>query len=95
MKAPPCDFTKNIGKIKMLSVECRSLLKREEIIIGLKEYFGRDLGLELTGEKPGCLTFEGGGGFVTATLCEEKEKTKIDIVTREWVQQVRAFISRL
>lgn len=49
MKAPPCDFTKNIGKIKMLSVECRSLLKPEEIIIRLKEYFGRDLGLELTG----------------------------------------------
>jgi hypothetical protein len=95
VKAPPCDFIKNIGKIKMLSVEYRSRLKPEEIIIRLKDYFGRGLGLELTDEKPGCLTFEGGGGFVTATLCEEKNRTKLDIMTREWERQVQEFISRL
>ncbi len=83
------------GKVKMLSVEYRSDLKSEEIIKRLKEYFGRDLGLKLTEEKPGCLTFVGGGGFVTASLCEEKKKTKIELVTREWVQKVREFISRL
>lgn len=95
MKGPPCDFIKNIGKLKMLSMEYRSSLKPEEIVVRLKGYFGRDLGLALTEEKPGCLTFEGGGGFVTATLCEEKKKTKVDIITREWGQQVREFISRL
>jgi hypothetical protein len=95
VKVPPCEFIKNIGKIKMLSMEYRSRLKPEEVITRLKEYFGRDLGLALAEEKPGCLTFEGGGGFVTATLCEENKKTKIEIVTREWGPQVQAFISRL
>jgi hypothetical protein len=83
------------GKIKMLSVEYRSHLKPEEIIERLKEYFRRDLGLKLTDEKSGCLTFEGGGGFVTVSLCEEKKKTKVEIVTREWDQKVREFVSRL
>jgi hypothetical protein len=83
------------GKVKMLSVEYRSSLEPEEIIQRLKVYFGRDLGLELTEEKPGCLTFEGGGGFVTASLREEKQKTKVEIVTRQWDQKVRDFVSRL
>ncbi len=95
MKAPPCDFIKNIGKIKMLSVEYRSGLEPEEVVRRLKDYFGRELGLRLTDEKPGCLTFEGGGGFVSASLCREKGKTRIEIVTREWDQKVRAFLSRL
>ena len=83
------------GKVKMLSVEYRSGLKPEEITKRLKEYFRRDLGLELTEEKPGCLTFEGGGGFVTASLHEEKQKTKVEIVTRQWDQKVREFVSHL
>lgn len=95
MKASSCDFIKNIGKIKTLSMECRSSLKPEEIVKRLKAYFERDLGLELTEEKPGCLTFEGGGGFVTASICEDKKKTKVQIVTREWTQKVREFVSRL
>ena len=95
MKAPPCRFDQMLEKMKMLSVEYRSDLKPEEIIERLKEYFGKDLGLKLTDEKPGCLTFEGGGGFVTASLREEKKKTKVEIVTREWVQKVREFVSRL
>lgn len=95
MKAPPCDFIKNIGKIKMLSVEYRSGLEPEEVDRRLRDYFGKELGLRLVEEKPGCLTFEGGGGFVTATFCEVKGKTRIEIVTRQWDQKVRAFLSRL
>ncbi|HOX93470.1 MAG TPA: hypothetical protein PKV09_01620 [Syntrophales bacterium] len=95
MKAPPCRFDRMLGKMKMLSVEFRSDLKPEEIVERLKAYFERDLGLDVTEEKPGCLTFEGGGGFVTASICEDKKKTKVRIVTREWAQKVRDFVSRL
>jgi len=94
MKAPPCRFDRMLGKMKMLSVEFRSDLKPEEIVERLKAYFERDLGLDVTEEKPGCLTFEG-GGFVTASICEDKKKTKVRIVTREWAQKVRDFVSRL
>lgn len=95
MKAPPCRFDRMLEKMKMLSVEYRSDLKPEEIVKRLKGYFGRDLGLELTEERPGSLTFKGGGGFVTAEIREDKQKTKVQIVTREWSQKVREFVSRL
>ena len=95
MKAPPCDFAKNIGKMKMLSMEFRTSLPPEETRRRLKDYFGGDLGLKTVDDSPGCLTFEGGGGRVTATLCREGDRTKLGLVTSEWAYHVKEFVSRL
>jgi len=46
-------------------------------------------------ENPQCITFQGGGGYITATLCEEKGKTRVDLVTQEWDYQVKQFASKL
>jgi len=49
----------------------------------------------LTEETPQCLTFEGGGGFVTVTISSEKGYTEVDLVTQEWDYQVKRFASDL
>ncbi len=80
----------------MLNLEIKTKLSLEETVQQLKKFFGKGgLGLEVTGETPQCLKFEGGGGHVTATLCQEEEKTRITLVTQEWDYQVKKFASGL
>jgi hypothetical protein len=80
----------------MTNLDVRTKLKREEILDRLKTFFGKGgLGLEITEENPQCLTFEGAGGYVTATLCSEEDKTRINLVTQEWDFQVKRFASGL
>jgi hypothetical protein len=80
----------------MINLEVRTRLTPEEIARSLKKFFGeKGLGLKLTEEGPQCFTFEGGGGYVTATLCSDKGKTRIDLVSQEWDNQVRQFAASL
>jgi hypothetical protein len=80
----------------MLNLEVRTKLKPEEVIEKLKNFFGKGgLGLDITDETPQCLTFEGGGGHISATLCPEEGKTRINLVTQEWDHQVKKFSSGL
>jgi hypothetical protein len=80
----------------MINLDVKTKLKQEEIIDRLKGFFGKGgLGLEITEETPLCLTFEGGGGYVTATLCSEENKIRINLVTQEWDSQVKRFASGL
>jgi len=80
----------------MLNLEVRTKLTGEKIIEELKKFFGKGgLGLDLTEEGPQCLTFEGGGGHVTATFCPEEERTRVNLVTQEWDYQVKQFVSSL
>ncbi len=80
----------------MINLDVKTKLKQEEIFDRLKKFFGKGgLGLEITEETPQCLTFEGGGGYVTATLCSEEDKTRINLVTQEWDFQVKQFASGL
>ncbi len=80
----------------MINLEVKTKLKQEEILDRLKRFFGKGgLGLEITEENPQCLTFEGGGGYVTATLCSEENKTRINLVSQEWDFQVKQFASGL
>ena len=80
----------------MLNLEVKTKLKGEEVIEELKKFFGKGgLGLDLTEEGPQCLTFEGGGGHVTATFCPEEGKTRVNLVAQEWDYQVKEFASSL
>jgi hypothetical protein len=76
----------------MINLEVKTKLSQEEVVKRLKKFFGKGgLGLDITEESPQCLNFEGGGGYVTATLCLEEGKTRIDLVTQEWDHQVKEF----
>jgi len=80
----------------MLNLDVKTKLNQEEVIQRLKNFFGKGgLGLDITEEAPQCLTFEGGGGHVTATLCPEESKIRINLVTQEWENQVKKFASDL
>jgi hypothetical protein len=80
----------------MLRLECRSKLSPEEVIEELKRFFAEGgLGLSLKEATPGCVTFEGGGGYITASLCQEGRETRLDMVTQEWDYHVKQFVSRL
>jgi hypothetical protein len=80
----------------MLNLEVKTKLSQEEAVQQLKKYFGKGgLGLDVTEEASQCLTFTGGGGHVTATLCPEQGKTRITLVTQEWDYQVKKFVSGL
>lgn len=78
----------------MLNLKCKTKLSQEDVIKQTKRFFGEGgLGLKVTEETPQCLTFEGGGGFVTVTVCSEKGQTQVDLVTQEWDYQVKRFAS--
>ena len=80
----------------MLNLEVRTKLSQEEVIQQSKKFFGKGgLGLDIAEETPQCLTFQGGGGYVTATLCSEGDKTRINLVTQEWDYQVKKFAAGL
>jgi hypothetical protein len=80
----------------MLNLDVKTKLNQEEVIQRLKKFFGKGgLGLDITEEAAQCLTFEGGGGHVTATVCQEEGKIRINLVTQEWENQVKKFASNL
>lgn len=80
----------------MLNMETTSRQIPERVAAALKEYFGAGgLGLETTRDTPGCLTFEGGGGYVQATLCADRHLTRLGLETREWEIAVQRFMSEL
>lgn len=78
----------------MLNLKCKTKLSQEDVVKQTKRFFGEGgLGLKLTEETPQCLTFEGGGGFVTVTACPEEGQTRVALVTQEWDYQVKRFAS--
>jgi hypothetical protein len=80
----------------MLNLEVRTKLSQEETIQQLKKFFGKEeMGLGIAEETLQCFTFKGGGGRVTAAICPEEGKTRINLVTQEWDYQVKKFASSL
>ncbi len=76
----------------MLSLERKTKLSQEDIVKRTKRFFGEGgLGLKLIEETSQCLTFEGGGGFVTVTLCPEGEEIRVDLVSQEWDYHAKRF----
>ena len=85
-----------VEELRMMRLEHRSELSREQVLQQLKHNFGEGgLGLELKEQTATCVTFEGGGGYITASVCEDKGGTRVDIVSQEWDYHVKNFISNL
>jgi len=80
----------------MLNMEIKTKLSVPEVCLRLKSFFGKGgLGLRITEETPSCLSFEGGGGYVNATVCKEENQTKINLLSMEWEIQVKNFSASL
>ncbi|MBW2051145.1 MAG: hypothetical protein JRF41_10315 [Deltaproteobacteria bacterium] len=80
----------------MINLEVKTKLSHDELRSRLKSFFGKGgLGLETTDDAQDCLSFEGGGGFVKATICQEDGKIRLELQTQEWEIQVKKFASSL
>jgi hypothetical protein len=65
----------------------------EEVIRKAVGYFGEEgLGLSVGTEDLCCVTFEGGGGYVSVAASQEEGKTTVELETREWDNQVKKFM---
>ena len=80
----------------MLNISGKTSLSEDDIRRRLRGFFGeKGLKLELSEDNSDCMTFTGGGGYVTATICPEEGENRVDIVTQEWEYHVKEFISGL
>lgn len=80
----------------MINMEGKTKISPEEAVARLKKFFGKGgEGLDLTEENGQCLTFSGGGGYITATVCREEDKTRISLISQEWEYQVKEFMKTL
>ncbi|OGP62810.1 MAG: hypothetical protein A2170_09720 [Deltaproteobacteria bacterium RBG_13_53_10] len=81
---------------RMIRIEGKTKLSESEVIDRIRRFFGKGgLGLELGEEDDRCLHFEGGGGYVTATVCLEEGGSRVELVTQEWEVQAKRFVSEL
>ena len=81
----------------MIVLEKITSEKRENLIRKAKSFFGSGgIGLDISSEGNCCITFTGGGGYVTVTVKEDQaEKSRIEVETREWDYQAKKFLEIL
>jgi len=80
----------------MLNVSGKTNLSPEKIEQKIMTFFGaKGLNLDLVKKEPDHMAFEGGGGYVDITICEEDKQNRVDIVTQEWEYHVKNFLAEL
>jgi len=80
----------------MIRLEVETKNPSEKAMQHLKAFFGSGgLGLDIVEETEGQIRFEGGGGYVGAVVCSAGKKSRIELVSREWEQQVKKFAAEV
>jgi len=80
----------------MLRIFKQTDLTSEQILERAAGFFGPDgHGLDEKERGSCCVSFEGGGGFVTVTVSEQAGRRSVEIETREHEYQVKQFLRGL
>jgi hypothetical protein len=80
----------------MLKISTKSKHSPEEVIKRAVKYFGPGgYGLKVNDEGNCCANFEGGGGGVRVSASAEKKGSTVDVESREWDYQAKAFIDKV
>ena len=81
----------------MINLGSETKLTPQQILERAIAYFGKGgLGLEMREDAPGCLTFSGGGGYVSVTVTTSQErKTEVSVVAQEWEQDAKSFLAKI
>jgi hypothetical protein len=71
-------------------------LKPADIIDRASDYFGEGgEALEEKERNPCCISFEGGGGYVSISISDEEKHRMVDVETREFEYQAKRFLETL
>jgi len=80
----------------MLKIAKQTGLVPEEVIDRASKFFGQGgEGLEETERNPCCISFEGGGGYVSISIYDEEKHRMVDVETREFEYQAKQFLVTL
>jgi hypothetical protein len=78
-----------------ISLETKSKLSPEKVILRAEAYFGDEYGLEVTERSECCIRLEGGGGYVSISVEPEGNLTKVDLEGREWTFELERFMASI
>ena len=73
----------------------KTKLSLEDVMAKANAFFAGQLGLEVTEPEPCCVSFLGGGGYVTVRVSNERKPTEVELETREWDHHVRQFMHEI
>jgi len=80
----------------MLHITKGTALSSEDVVKRASDFFGsKGLGLEEKERNSCCITFEGGGGYVSVTVGKAGNKRDVDVESREWEYQVKKFLETI
>jgi len=80
----------------MIKIAKQIELDSEEIIAQASKFFGKDgEELEEIERNPCCISFEGGGGYVSILISDEDKRRMVVIETREFEYQAKQFLATL
>ena len=83
-------------RLNMLRISKKTRLEREEIIDRAAKFFGKcGEGLDEKEKNYCCISFEGGGGYVSVFIAEEEKRRMVDVETREYEYQAKRFLERV
>ncbi len=81
----------------MLRVSKDSRHSPEKVLNEAARFFGPDgQGLQVKDRCEGSsILLEGGGGYVTVTVCPKGKGAEVTLETREWEQSVQQFLGKI
>ena len=80
----------------MIRIEKSVREKPETVLDEAASRFGPEgLGLTISEKQETCVELTGGGGFISVTACENDNRTQVELTSREWDEQAKAFMAGL
>lgn len=80
----------------MLKISKETKLQPEQVLDKATAYFGPEGENLQTKERDACcVTFAGGGGYITVSVSDEEGSRSVDVETREFEYQARQFLQKI
>jgi hypothetical protein len=77
----------------MIKIAKQTELTSEQVIDRASKFFGKGgEGLEEKERNPCCISFEGGGGYVSISIYDEENSRVVEVETREFEYQAKQFL---
>lgn len=68
----------------------------QKVSAAAEDYFGSNgLGLQNNSQDDCCLSYEGGGGYVSITIQEVDGKSEVELNVSEWDARIPAFLRKI